>query len=83
MKLAVSELPSLLSCSPFNLLITPGSHDAAAVSCFPSFQFRCRHFRAFLSVISAIVKSVKITEESFSEWKIKMGEKYCERSNLE
>lgn len=83
MKLAVSEMPFLLSYSPFNLLITPGSHNAVAISCFPSFQFRCRHFRALLSVISAIVKSVKTTEESFSEWQIKMGEKHCERSNLE
>lgn len=58
-KLAVSEMRPLLSCSPFNLLITQGSHNAMAVSRFPSSQFRCRHFRAFLSVISEIVKSVK------------------------
>lgn len=83
-KLAVSEIPPPpLSCSPFNLLITPGSHNAMAVSRFPSSQFRCRHFRTFSSVISEIVKSVKIAEESFSEWHIKMGEEHCERSNLE
>lgn len=82
-KLAVFEMCPLLSCSPFNLLITQGSHNAMADSRFPSSQFRCRHFRAFLSVISEIVKSVKITEESFSEGQIKMGEEHCERSNLE
>lgn len=58
-KLAVSEMPYLLSCSPFNLLITPGSHNAMAVSRFPSSRFRCRHFRPFLSAISATVKSAK------------------------
>lgn len=45
-KLTLSEMPFLFVLVLFvpNLL-TPGSHNAMAVSRFPSSQFRCRHFR--------------------------------------